>query len=182
LFIIGESNTQKTTLIVKPLINFFGEENIGIITHGNNFNFQDLQGKILSVIDEYKHDIKLNGQLLKIFEGSNIKAEKKYKNVEIIENIPIILIANKDINIKDEKIMEAFNNRIMKLYFLYKLKKNEIDENITEKIKKEEASIKIHCNKIYFETINEKKTRLNYNKSLELINFFNENNNENNTN
>lgn len=172
LFIIGDSNTQKTTLIVKPLINFFGEENIGVITQGSNFNFQDVHDKILVVIDEYKHNNKLESDLLKWFEGSNIKSEQKYKKPENLENKPTIIISNNDIEVKNEKVKEAFENRFIKLVFEYKLKPKEINELIINQIKNEEASIIIHCNKIYFNNIINKKTRLNYNKSIDLINYY----------
>lgn len=173
LFIVGESNTQKTTLIAEPLINFFGIENVGIITKGSGFNFQDIENKIVLIIDEYDHQKKLEGDLLKWFEGSNITIEIKYDKPKIIQNIPTIIISNSELNIKKPEIKEAFENRCYKLYFKKKIKVEEVTNEIKKQIKKEEASIIINCNNEYFtdKKKNKKWNRLDYSKFLELINY-----------
>jgi len=56
LYIYGESNTKKTTLVAKPLINFFGEENVGFVSgEVNNFNFENFKNKKVGVFDEFKY-------------------------------------------------------------------------------------------------------------------------------
>ena len=160
LFIIDNSNTQKFTLITRLLINYFGEENIGVITWKSNFNFQDIHDKMLVVVNEYKHNSKFENNLLKWFEDNNIKSEQKYKN---LENKPMIIISNNDIKSKNDRINEIFDSRFIKLKF------NEINGVIINKIKEEEASIIIHCNKIYFKNIINKKTRLNYKNSIDFL-------------
>lgn len=175
LFIIGDSNTQKTTLIGNPLQKYFGEENIGKITTGDNFNFQDIDSnKILVIMDEYQHseNKKTQGLFLKWFEGDSITIERKHKNPEIIENKPTILISNNDISVKDDKIKEAFNNRFIKLFFQNKIEHDKVDRTITDELEKEEASIIIHCNKIYFKNVLKKdRTRVDYIKTLKLLEF-----------
>jgi hypothetical protein len=176
LFIVGKNNTLKTTLIVKPLINFFGEENVGIIISdlNSNFQLQDVCDKIIVVIDEYKHNDKIEGFLLKWFEGSDIKSEQRFKIFEILDNKPTILVSNEYIKAEDSEIQNAFNNRIIKLLFKYKIKPDEIDDLMIDEINNEEAAIMIHCNKVYFNFIlNNKKTRMNYNRMSILINYEN---------
>ena len=113
-----------------------------------------------------------SGGQVKWFEGSNIKSEQKFKTVENLDWKPTVLVSNDYIKAKNEKVQEAFDNRIIKLTFKYKLKPEEINEIIINEIKEEEASIMIHCNEIYFNHIlDKKKTRMNYKRMCLLINY-----------
>jgi hypothetical protein len=67
LYIYGQSNTKKTTLIAKPLINFFELKNIGFITNNLNFNFQNIIDKKVAILDEFKYSKNNKEQLLKLF-------------------------------------------------------------------------------------------------------------------
>jgi hypothetical protein len=171
LFVIGEANTQKTTLIANPLINFFTREKIGVMTKGSNFNFEDFENKSIILIDEFLMQNKYIGELLKWFEGDDITIDVKYEKPKIIKNKPTILISNKDIklNTRDKEIEEAFNARLFKLIFKSKLNTNEINLQIKELLKGEEASIIIYCNKKFFEKNISKKTRLNYKRALQIL-------------
>jgi ABC-type polar amino acid transport system ATPase subunit len=87
LYIYGESNSKKTTLVIKPLINFFELQNIGFITMSStsNFNFQNLKNKVIIIIDEFKYIKKDKDQLLKLFAGEPTIIDIKFKEPEIIE-------------------------------------------------------------------------------------------------
>lgn len=186
LSIIGESNTQKTTLVVKPLTNFFGKENVGVITKGSNFNFENLINKMIFIIDEYSHNKQIESEILKLFEGEDIIINKKFSEPILLKNQPTIIVSNYEIKTKKKETQEAIENRIIPFIFTKKLKPNEADNYINNKLKNEEASMIIYCNNIYFkEEYKNKKTRINYEKSINYIlyeNFKIKENKENNKN
>lgn len=174
LYIFGESNTRKTTLIVLPLSNYFGEENIGRIVSTKNFKLQGLEGKVVGVLDEFKYNSYNSGDFLKLLAGESLIVEKKYsKEHVLIDNISIIIISNNLIKDKDEKINEALYNRISFIEFFNPVKNDTLNNSkYLEKIKEEEANIIIYCNKMYFNKRDENKKlscRISNEKILEKI-------------
>jgi phage/plasmid-associated DNA primase len=127
---------------------------------------------MIIIIDEYTHNKKLQSEILQLTEGRSIKVNIKYEKPKYVGNkIKIVLISNKDIKEYDEDIKEAFENRLIKLTFEKKLKPEEIDLEINNKLKDEEAAIIVYSNKKYFEKILKKKTRMDYSKTLEYIHY-----------
>lgn len=180
LYIQGESNTKKTTLIAKPLISFFGANNVGFINKENNFKWEDLLQKFVGIWDEFKYEKNMRDDLLKLLNNENLLIPMKYKKAKLLENIPaIIIISNKYIDDieNDPIILQAFENRIQKIVFkksYSNLNNTNINENLENILKKEEANIIIYCNKLlHKETL--KRTRINYNKLTKLINENSEN-------
>lgn len=173
LYVYGESNTKKTTLIAKPLINFFDIKNIGFITGNLNFSFQEVVDKKVAILDEFKYTKKNKEQLLKLFAGEPVLIDIKFKNPEIVEEIPIIIISNELIKEPNKDIQKAFDNRIQQITF-YKPDEMETKEeyDINEEIKKEEVNIIIHCNKIFFKVI-KKYANEKENKTTQLTKYYN---------
>lgn len=156
LAIIGESNTGKTTFIVKPLLNFYGEENVGFLSSNLNFKFQDLLNKELGVFDEFKYKSSLKDQFLKLFSGESFLFDIKFKNEEKLKNLPIILITNEIFKEKNLETQKAFNNRIYEVIFFIKVK-NINESEIQKKLKNEEIEIIIYWNKKLHNKIKKKE-------------------------
>ena len=122
----------------------------------------------------------MRDDLLKLLNNENLLIPMKYKKAKLLENIPaIIIISNKYIDDieNDPIILQAFENRIQKIVFkksYSNLNNTNINENLENILKKEEANIIIYCNKLlHKETL--KRTRINYNKLTKLINENSEN-------
>lgn len=151
LFLHGKSNTGKTTYINKILSNFFLNENIGTIISDNNFTFQDLENKLLIIIDEFKYNPRFRGEFLKILGGEDLLISKKYSKTHInLNNSKGVILSNSLFFERDDNINEALYNRLYVVEFIKKIIKNNDLENIDQKLKKEEANIYIYCNKLYF--------------------------------
>lgn len=180
LYIHGDSNTKKSTLIAKPLIGFFGIENVGFISDSKNFKFQHLSNKKLGIIDEFKYDSNFAQEYLKLFAGEVTITEKKYsKEHQIIEDLPIIILSNNLIDEKNKKIGEALFNRIFAVHFKKSLEnkenKNEkidttqLNIQIDEILKEEESKIIKYCNKVFYEFKHKTKTRVNTHKLVNTL-------------
>ena len=163
LFIHGQSNTGKTTLVSDIFSRYFGPENIGSIINAKNFKWQDLIGKVLGLIDEGRYNSSMSSDLLKITGQENIIVEKKYSKEHIvIKPIPLVILTNILFEDKDILIDEALKNRLYIIEFINKISKESIKNSFEfkKKLKDEEASIIIYCNKLFF------KTKENYTKPL----------------
>lgn len=170
LYIWGPSNTGKTTLIIDVITNYFGKENVGLISNNKNFLYQNMIDKLVLIFDEFNIN-KINiDDFKKLISKELILAEKKNKEPELMNSTPAIISSNynieKQLDFDDNK--NAILNRLETIEFKKPLKEDEMDENIKEKIKKEEANIIIYCNRVYHNWIrNGKKTRINDKKMLE---------------
>ena len=179
LFIKGESNTRKTTLIVKPLRQFFGDENVGYLNTSSEFTFQNIIGKEVVLLDEFhykNYKKKHKANLLKIFGGEPITLNMKFAEPTIINDkkfIVIIILSNEDIEDENPEIQTALDNRICKLYFKSKIDPNKINEEIDDLLKEEEPSIIYYCNKSFYNELARqmklKRTRLTYEKVFSYI-------------
>jgi phage/plasmid-associated DNA primase len=160
LLIYGESNTGKTSIVVNLIINYIGRENVGTIVSSNNFKLQELQNKVVGILDEFRYSSKNSGDFLKLLGGENLIVEKKYSKQHVsIDNIPIIIVSNNFIEDKDEKINEALLNRIYSVEFLNPITEEELGfyKNFNKHIKEEEIDIILYCNKILFKNLKGKK-------------------------
>jgi phage/plasmid-associated DNA primase len=162
LFILGPSNTGKTTLIINPVQNYFGRDNVGYIVNNGNFQLQDLEGKLVGLMDEGIWDKDMTSELLKLTGGEIVTVNKKYSKDHIdIKPISIIIASNKDFTYDpfNKDLEDAIKNRINTVVFNKVLKNCEI-ENFIEfknKILEEEPQIIIHCNKELFKEFKKKR-------------------------
>lgn len=172
LYIWGPSNTGKTTLIINLFINYFGKENIGLISNNKNFEYQHIINKNLLIFDEFDIE-KINiDNFKKLISKELILGEKKGKEPEFINPTPMLISSNysleNKLNMSESK--EAIINRLKSINFKEKFKKEEMDYDINNKIKEEEAKIIIYCNRVYFNWIKKgKKTRMDDIKFIEKI-------------
>ena len=186
LYIHGESNTRKSTLISKPLISYFGIENVGFISDSKNFKNQHLIGKKVGVWDEFKYERNRAQEILKLFAGEVTISEQKFSpEHKIIENLPIIVISNKLIEEKDKKIRDAIFSRIFDVEFKHYIENNnknssgnedekidtiKINKQIDDLLKDEEPKIIKFCNQIFYESKYKVRTRVDTQKLLKQLN------------
>ena len=153
LFVYGQSNTGKTTLIANVLSDYFGSTNIGSIVSAKNFKWQDLIGKILGIIDEGRYNPSISSDLLKITGLERVVVEKKYsKDHIVISPIPLIILTNILFEDKNKSIDEALKNRLYMIEFINTISLDNLNNSKTfkKKLKNEEANIIIYCNKLLF--------------------------------
>lgn len=151
MYIWGPSNTGKTTLIINLFINFFGKENVGLLSNNKNFSYQDIIDKLVIILDEFDISSIKTEDFKKIINKELILGERKNKEPQIIKPTPLIISSNK--NIINEQYLEnkdSIINRIKIIHFNTLIEKESMDSNIKKKIKNEEAKIIILCNKMYF--------------------------------
>ena len=161
MYIWGPSNTGKTTLIIDLFINYFGKENVGLLSSNKNFSYQDILDKLILILDEFDISTIKTEDFKKIINKELILGEKKNKEPQIIKPTPIIISSNK--NIINEPFLEnkdSIINRLKIIHFNTPILEEEMDFNIKEKIKNEEAKIIILCNKIYFNFLKNKEEKL----------------------
>ena len=153
LFVYGKSNTGKTTLLVNPLNDYYGKNNIGSIISTKNFKWQDLINKMVGIIDEGRYNSTMSSDLLKITGQENIIVEKKYSKEHInIESTPIIILTNLLFEDKDKSIDIALKNRLYIIEFINIISEKNLknSNNFKSILKSEEANIIIYCNKLLF--------------------------------
>jgi len=153
LFIHGQSNTGKTTLIANILSEYYGSDNIGSIISAKNFKWQDLIGKKLGIIDEGRYNSSMSSDLLKITGQEKIIVEKKYSKEHIsIDPIPLIILTNTLFEDKNKSIDEALKNRLYMIEFINTISKDNLNDSkeFRLKLREEEANIIIYCNKLLF--------------------------------
>ena len=153
LFIYGESNTGKTSLMVNPLRDYFGNNNVGSIVSAKNFKWQELENKIIGIIDEGRYNQSMSSDLLKITGQETITIEKKYSKKHVsVEPIPLFILSNKLFQDNDPLIDEALKNRMFIVEFINTVNKLNINNSneFKKNVKDEEANIIIYCNKLFF--------------------------------
>jgi hypothetical protein len=156
LYVHGPSNTGKTTYLTKVLIRYFGQDNIGtILGNSSNFKFQDIQNKLLVIMDEFRYKSNDSAELLKLLAGEPLLINKKYakEHITIVKLMGLIL-SNSLLLDKDITIQQALLNRLHVVEF-----KNTFDQkrnNINKQLEDEEAEIIVFCNKMYHACTNKK--------------------------
>ena len=153
LFILGKSNTGKTTLIVNILKNYFGKQNIGSVVSSKNFKWQDLIDKRVGVLDEARLDKNVIADFLKIAGGEYSVVEKKYsKNHKEIKRIPLVILSNLLISSGEDDIDNALKNRMHVIEFVNILSENHMKNHVNFKkiLEKDESKIFLYFNKLFF--------------------------------
>lgn len=153
LFVYGESNTGKTTLIADILVAYFGSDNIGSIISAKNFKWQNLVGKIIGIIDEGRYNSSMSSDLLKITGQERVIVEKKYSKEHIfIDAIPLFILTNILFEDKDKSIENALKNRLFMIEFINKISEESLknSKEFKKKLRDEEVNIIIYCNKLLF--------------------------------
>lgn len=159
LYIWGESNTGKTSLIANPIITFFGKENIGYFTASQQFKFEGLLDKEVAIVDEFvigKNNRALLQEIKKLLSEEDLMINRKHKQAALADKIPIIIISNYNLDHLEFTENEALRNRMKQIKFSRKVKNKKA--SIKRLLDNEEAAMIIQCNRIYWDEF-EKKTR-----------------------
>ena len=166
LYIVGKTNTGKTTYITKFFSNYFGENNIGYVVNASNFKFQGLVDKPIIILDEFRYSPSFSGDFLKILGGEPLLTSEKYqKKHAIILNSKGIILSNEFIKDKNIEIQNALLERLHLIEFKNKFKKTDV--NINSMLLNLEPNIVLFCNKLYFKKNNKKQREISL-KSKEI--------------
>lgn len=171
MYINGPSSTGKTTLISKPINNFYGPENVGLISTNNTFTLENVVNKQVVICDEAHHYTLNGGDLLKLLERNNpILIERKHKEAVTAQNLSIVFLSNKELNMREDETKEALSNRLKIYVFEKKLSENVYDYNyLVKNLKDNEINIIVYCNKLFFKKYiynNNKKPKIRNKKIL----------------
>lgn len=174
IYINGSSSTGKTTLISKPINHFYGPENVGLISNNNAFTLENVVNKQVVICDEAHHYTLNGGDLLKLLEKNNpILIERKHKEAVTTQNLNIVFLSNKELEINEKETKEALNNRLKLFVFQKKLSENVHDYNfLLNNLKENEINIVVYCNKLFFKKYvynNSKKPKLRNKRILEKL-------------
>jgi hypothetical protein len=171
MYIHGKTNTGKTTYLTKVLTRYFGPENVGNVINSSDFKFQDLQNKLLVIMDEFRYSSTFSSDFLKLLGGEPLLTNQKYsKNHITIQGLMGLILSNYLFFEKDTNTNKALLERLHIIEFLYNVDKelNNMDtNNINQSLANEEPNIIIFCNKLYFSYYNNKA---NYKNKLKQTN------------
>jgi hypothetical protein len=158
LYIYGKTNTGKSTYLTKVLTRFFGSENVGNIVNSTNFKFQDLQNKLLVIMDEFRYHPSSSSEFLKLLGGEPLLTTQKYsKNHITINKLMGLILSNYFFLEKNKDINKALLERLYIVEFLYSVNNNIVD--INKALAEEEPNIIVFCNKLHFSYFNKKQKR-----------------------
>lgn len=112
MYVYGPSNTGKSLITEKFLIEIFGEKNIGILNFSNpKYLLSQAKDKHILILNEFKYSKSLREILLKILDGSLVEINEKYKN-STKTSIKSKSVAVSNYSLKDQGMLEeAFSNR-----------------------------------------------------------------------
>jgi len=160
LFIFGESNTLKTTLIADLFIEFFGIENVALILQSKTFSFQDFNNKLVAILDEFKYYDSLHTEYLKIFEHIDTIDDKKFQDAVTINPLHIVILSNENFIDTQPNLdkQNALNNRI-RMFTFFRNYLSETDYKLQEQIKKENILIVILLCRFYDEFVLKKSDK-----------------------
>ena len=170
MYIHGKTNTGKTTYLTKVLTRYFGPENVGNVINSSDFKFQDLQNKLLVIMDEFRYSSTFSSDFLKLLGGEPLLTNQKYsKNHITIQGLMGLILSNYLFFEKDTSTNQALLERLHIIEFLYNVDKelkNMDTNNINQLLTNEEPNIIIFCNKLYFSYYNNKLIYNNKYKKL----------------
>ena len=163
MLIVGESNTGKSQLASKLLSDFYGVDNIGIVSRGGQFVLEQASESSVIIFDDFDFTKGMRGMLLKMFQGLPVNVNRKYKSDKImaIKGQSIILANTKEPIFNDK----AFANRIKTFKFL-KVIENTGDKKLLKQLENEIPKIVIYCNKKLFKHFGNSNNR-NFLKQLQ---------------
>ena len=158
LYIYGQSNTGKSTFLTKVLTRYYGLENVGNIVNSANFKFQDILGKLIIIMDEFRYSSSSSSDFLKLLGGEPLLTTQKYNKDHItIDKNKGFILSNVLFSEKSESVNKALLERLHIIEFLNVVCYDK--SSINELLKDEEPSIIIFCNKLYFSYLNKKSKR-----------------------
>lgn len=159
VYIEGDSNTGKTSLVAEVLLHIYGEENVGLMSSTNdNFHLENVISKMILVCDEFVYKKKNRSDLLRLINRKPLLINRKFQKAIPLRNIArSLFLANKDTNPDFWKDL-AIKSRLQ--FFHFRNESAIRNETFIEDIKSEIPKILVFCNRIYINSIFDKKSRL----------------------
>ena len=134
--------------MTNPIEHYLGNENVGSITSSKNFKYQNLEDKLVGIMDEGRYNQSMSSDLLKIMGKENILVDKKFSDHINIKPLPLFILSNEMFKDKNPSVDEALRNRMCIIEFINEVVENNID--FSKSLKNEEPNIIIFANKLFF--------------------------------
>ena len=169
LFLLGESNTGKTSLITDIFRNAYGNENLGTLSKTLNFMLENAYNKDFLVCEEVELSKSNRSDILKLSSGEFLSVNQKYKRTEFMRlTNKILFTSNHTKQIHEFLKDKAFLNRVYLVLFNEIVDINEVDY---KSIKIELPKILLYISKYkFYSTYNSQyKKRLMYKKLNKIL-------------
>ena len=128
LFLLGESNTGKTSLITDIFRNAYGNENLGTLSKTLNFMLENAYNKDFLVCEEVELSKSNRSDILKLSSGEFLSVNQKYKRTEFMRlTNKILFTSNHTKQIHEFLKDKAFLNRVYLVLFDEIIDINEVD-------------------------------------------------------
>ena len=128
LFLLGESNTGKTSLITDIFRSAYGNENLGTLSKTLNFLLENAYNKDFLVCEEVELSKHNRSDILKLSSGEFLPVSQKYKRTEFIQlTNKILFTSNHTKQVVDFLKDDAFLNRVYLVLFNEIIHMDEID-------------------------------------------------------
>jgi hypothetical protein len=155
-FLKGKAGTGKSTILGDVCKHFFDFIDVGFI--GNKpeetFGLQGFYNKLLFIATEVKGNFGLEqATFQQIISGEEVSVARKFGTPDMKRwTVPGIISGNQPPNYQDNQ--GSIGRRLAIFEFAQKVNKNDIDPELSDKLKKELPSILFKCNRAYIEAVN----------------------------
>lgn len=168
VYIEGDTNTGKTSLVAEVLLHIYGEENVGLLSNNDdNFYLEQAIEKMIFICDEFVYKKKRRSDLLRLINRSPVLANRKYKRALYLRNVArSLFLANPDVN-KDLLLDKAIESRLQ--FFQFRNFIASRHKGFIKDIKNEVPKILVYCNRLFIRSQMDTRVRLEtFNKYFNL--------------
>ena len=103
----------KTTLLLNPIINFYGLSGVSTVDFNSKFGFSGIKEDQILVLDEFTYHERFRSDLLKLFNGELLSIDIKYSSIKQLRfESQILLLCNKRYENETFFLDDAFRNRL----------------------------------------------------------------------
>jgi hypothetical protein len=152
-FLIGQAGTGKSTIVNDIVHNFFEPVDVGILQNKNEgiFAFQKHYEKMVLMALEVDNTFNTPPTFLKsIIAGEWVSIAKKNRDPEDVRwTSPLIMCGNEMIGLRDNA--GGMTRRVVKFQHVRKVKKEDIDTSLEEKLKTNMPNIIHKCTLAYLQ-------------------------------
>lgn len=159
VYIEGDTNTGKTSLVAEVLLHIYGEENVGLMNpNDDNFYLEQAIEKMILICDEFVYQKKRRSDLLRLINRSPVLANRKYKRALYLRNFArSLFLSNPNIN-KDLLLDEAIKTRLQIFQFRTFIASRH--KGFIQDIKNEVPKILVYCNRLFIRSNMDSRVRL----------------------
>lgn len=148
IFLLGETNSGKSRLVLDLAIESYGQQNVGSLSTDSKFLVENLLYKELALIDEPELSKSSLGIIKKMGSGEMLTINAKYEKA-VYEQLTTRIIVASNINKTSNLLLN--NDAIMSRVFLVLFNKQCLLTNEEHKeVLNELPRILVYCNKLFF--------------------------------